>query len=64
MKSFKIFARSFFITSVIIGCVFLGFFGICRAYEKMRLIGFGEYRSALEIENEKVKIFDFEIDIK
>lgn len=38
-----------------------GTLGICKAYESIRFIGFGEYKNAIEISKEKIKILDFEI---
>ena len=37
----------------------LGILGITKAYEGIRLIGFGEYRSAIQIDEGGIKIFDF-----
>ncbi len=61
-KQLKIFFRSFLISSIIVFNIIFGFFGISKAYENIRLIGFGEYRKAIEIENGKLLVFDFEID--
>lgn len=58
-KSTRLFFRSFFISSTVVFCLILGFFGITKAYEGIRLIGFGEYRNAIEIENGNIKFFDF-----
>ena len=58
-RNTKLFFRSFFISSVVVFCLLLGIFGITKAYEGIRLIGFGEYRSAVEIDNGEIKIFDF-----
>ena len=46
---------------MILFCLIIGFWGISKAYENIRLIGFGEYRSAIEYENGKLEIFDYEI---
>ena len=37
----------------------IGILGISKAYEGIRLIGFGEYRSAVEIDDGSIRIFDF-----
>ncbi len=58
-RSTRIFLRSFYISSVVVFCLMLGIFGITKAYEGIRLVGFGEYRSAIEIDNGSIKIFDF-----
>ena len=39
----------------------LGILGITKAYEGIRLIGFGEYRSAIQIDEGGIKIFDFNL---
>ena len=58
-RSTRLFFRSFFISSVVVFCLILGFFGITKAYEGIRLVGFGEYCSAIEIDESGIKIFDF-----
>lgn len=58
-RSTKLFFKSFYISSVVVFCMLLGIFGITKAYEGIRLVGFGEYRNAIEIENGNIKIFDF-----
>ncbi len=62
-KSTKRFFRSFFISSVVIFCLAIGILGIVKAYEGIRLIGFGEHRSAVEFDRGELKIFDFTIMI-
>lgn len=63
-KKYKIFLKSFYLSSLIIFCIIFGFLGISRAYENIRMIGFGEYRSAIEIKDGEIKIFDFCIEIE
>ena len=58
-RSTKLFFRSFYISGIVAFCLLLGIFGITKAYEGIRLIGFGEYRSAIEIVEGGIKIFDF-----
>ena len=58
-RNTRLFFRSFFVSSVVAFCLIVGFFGITKAYEGIRLVGFGEYRSAIEIDDEGIKIFDF-----
>jgi hypothetical protein len=55
------FLRKMMISFMITSCILFGFFAVCKAYEGIRKIGFGEYRSAIEIENGKFKFFDFEL---
>ncbi len=62
-KNFKLFFKSFYVTSIVITCVLIAVLGSFKAYENIRLIGFGEYRNAVEYENGKLSIFDFEINI-
>lgn len=59
----KIFLRSFFISLVVVFCIGVGFFGVAKAYENIRLVAFGEYRKAIEIKENKIMIFDYEIKI-
>lgn len=63
-KNKKIFFRTVYLSSVIMFCIMLGFLGIAKAYENIRLIGFGEYRSAIEYKNGVLNIFDYKIEIK
>ena len=44
-------------------CFFIGIYGSFKAYENIRRIGFGEYRSAIEYSDGNLKIFDLEINI-
>jgi hypothetical protein len=62
-RKIKIFLKTVYITSVLCLCLFIGVFGCFKSYENIRLIGFGEYRSAIEYENGVIKIFDFEFNI-
>lgn len=57
----KLYFKSLYISLVLIFCLLFGFIGMAKAYENIRLVGFGEYRSAIEIEDGKLKIFDMEI---
>ena len=61
MQTYEIFLRTIYMTSVILLCLFLGFYGIFKAYENIRLVAFGEYRNAVEITEEEVKLLDYEI---
>lgn len=60
-KNTKIFFKSFYVSSVIVFCIIIGILGITKAYEGIRLIGFGEYRNAIEIDNGEFKFFDFSL---
>ncbi len=56
--------RKFYISFVITSCVVFGFLGVCVAYENIRFTEYGEIRRAIEIENNKFRFFDYEVDIK
>lgn len=62
-REVRLFLRSFKISAVIVFCALLGILGVAKAYKNIRLIGFGEYREAIEIKNGTIKIFDFEIEL-
>ena len=55
------FFRCFMVSVVIIGCITTGAFGIARAYENTRRVGFGDYKSAIEIDGGKIRILDLEL---
>ncbi len=55
----KEFIRKMMLSAVVTSCILWGFLGICEAYSGIREVGFGEYRDAIEIEDGKIKIFDF-----
>jgi len=62
-KNIKVFFKTVYITSTVIICVLIGIIGSFKAYESIRLIGFGEYRSAVEYKDGVLSFFDFEINI-
>lgn len=53
------FLRKMTISAVVTSCIIFGFFAACKAYSGIRKIGFGEYRSAIEIKDGEFKFFDF-----
>ena len=55
-----LFFRSFFLSSVVTGCLFFGIYGVSEAYKNTRRIGFGEEKSAVSVGKEKIRIFDWE----
>ena len=63
MIKIKVFFKSFYISFVLALCLFIGIYGTAKAYEKMRLIGFGEYKKAVEIKGNVLRILDFEIEL-
>lgn len=61
-KTKKEFLRKFYISFIVTICIFLGFLSVCKAYENIRKISFGEYRSAIEIKDGNFKFFDYSFD--
>ena len=55
----SLFLRTVCITAVVIFCFTLGFYSAAKAYENIRLVAFGEYRKAIQIEEDGIYIFDF-----
>jgi len=60
-KSTRLFFKSWFLTTIIIICTLVAFFGTTKAYEGIRLIGYGENRRAIEFKEGVLYVFDFEI---
>lgn len=58
-KQLKVFWRTFRISSIIMFCLIFGFFGAAKAYENTVRIGFGIYRSAVEWNDDGLRIFDY-----
>lgn len=58
-KQIKTYFRTFYISWIIIMCVVFGWLGASAAYENTVQIAFGEYKSALEISDDTIRIFDF-----
>ncbi len=64
MSNKKLFLKSFKISSLFVFCALFGFLGAAKAYEGIREVAYGEYRSAIDYEDGKLKFFDFEINFK
>ena len=60
----KLFFKSFYLSLVIAVCFLFFCFGIGKTYENIRLIGFGEYKEAVEITSTSIRILDFEYELK
>ncbi len=58
----KIFLRSLTVSFIIVFNIMLLVLGICKAYENIRLIGYGEYVSAVEIGSGYIRVLDYKID--
>ena len=63
MIKIRAFFKSLYISAVIMLCLFIGIDGTAKVYETARLIGFGEYKKAVEIDGNILRILDFEIEI-
>lgn len=57
----KIFFKSALITAVFLFNSFLLIFGICKVYENVRLIAYGEYVSAVELTENGIRILDYNL---
>ena len=55
------FLRKMIVSAVVTACILFGFMAVCNAYSGIRKIGFGEYRSAIEIKAGNFKFFDYNI---
>lgn len=60
----KLFFKSFYLSLVICLCFLILCIGIGKTYENIRLIGFGEYKDAVEITAASIRILDFEYEFK
>ncbi|MBE6728475.1 MAG: hypothetical protein E7562_07500 [Ruminococcaceae bacterium] len=58
-RKYHPFWRSFYVTSVIIFCLIIGITGAASAYENTLKIGFGQEKSAFQITENGIRIFDF-----
>lgn len=63
-RKYKVFARSFGLSSVIIGCMIFLTFGCAKAYENTYRIGFGENKKAVEFIDGNLRVFDIIINLK
>jgi hypothetical protein len=60
----KEFVRKMYISAVVSSCLLFGFCACCIAYRNIRQVGFGEYRNAIEIEEDTFRFFDYEKELK
>ncbi len=60
-KETKTYFRSLYISLIIILCVCLGWIGISTAWENTIQVARGEYKKAIEINGETIRILDFVI---
>ena len=64
MRSLKLFLRSAVLTAVVLSCIAAVFLGICKSYEAIRQVSFGEEKSAVALTEEGIRILDFNINFK
>lgn len=62
-RSIKVFARSFYISCVIIFCIVAGAVGIARAYQNTVSTRYGQYKKAIEFKDGHLRILDYEIEM-
>ena len=63
MRSKIIFFRTLKITSIIILNLFVLVYGICHAYKNIRLLAYGEYVQIIEVNENYIKLFDYNIKL-
>ncbi len=57
----RAFLHSFYITLVVSLCIIAGFCGAVKAYENTVYVCYGKEKSAFEITDDGIRIFDFVI---
>ena len=57
----KTYFRTLFLSLVIMLCISFAWIGISTAYEGIMQIAFGEYKKAIEINEDHIRILDFTI---
>ena len=57
-KSLYYFTISFLISS----CLMFGFLGVCAAYQNIVKTAYGDYKKAVDINENGLRILDFNID--
>lgn len=57
----KTYFRTLYITLVIMLCLSIGWIGISTAYENTVRVAYGEYKKAIEITKDSIRILDFVI---
>lgn len=60
-KQTKTYFRSLYITLIILTCLTLGWVGISSAWENTVQIAYGQYKKAIEINKDTIRILDFVI---
>ncbi len=57
----KTFFRTFYISLIILLCLSFGWVGISTAWENTVQTAYGEYKKAIEITDETIRVLDFTI---
>lgn len=57
----KGFFRKMCCSAVVSACIVFGFLTCCKIYMEIRETRFGEYENAIEITEQSIKIFDYDI---
>ncbi len=60
-RNTKTYFRTLYITLVILLCLSLGWIGVSTAYENIVRVAYGEYKKAIEINEDTIRILDFVI---
>lgn len=63
MRSKRIFLRTLKISSIIFLNIFILIYGICYAYKNIRLLAYGEYAQIIEVNENFIKLFDYNIKL-
>ena len=62
MKQIKTKTYLFIISFVMTSCILIGFLGVCFAYENIVRTAFGQYKKAVDINENGIRILDFEFN--
>ena len=60
-EKIKVFLRTTTVFTVVMMCLIFSFISFCEIYENIRYIAYGEYKSAIELTEEGIRILDFVI---
>lgn len=60
-RKIKVFLRTTVIFTVIMMCIIFLLLSFCKIYENIRFIAYGEYKNAIEVTENSVRILDFYI---
>ena len=60
-RNLKIFFRASFITAVVLFYIAAVFLGVCKSWEGIRQVSYGEETPAVEISEKGIRILDFQL---